>query len=1005
MKKVLLALSFLVVFGLQAMLAQTKNITGTVTDAGDGAPIPGVSVFVKGTTVGTVTRPDGVYTLAVPSEATTLVFSFVGMKAQEIAIEGKATIDVVLQSDAVDVAEVVVTGYSTRKKDVIASAMSTITTEEMKDMVPSTTIDNMLQGKAAGVDATALNGKPGNTATVKIRGAVSLNTKGGDRAQPLYVIDGVFLSEEDLNALNPNDIESMSVLKDAAGASIYGSRGANGVVVITTKQGRKGQEARISLSSRYGVGNKIDDPYDMMNAAQKIEYEEALGEASYTPEEKERMLGFDHDWQDDILKQAIIQSHSVSATGGGTNSTYFVSVGYDKNSGIVEHLDGFERYSGRLNYTSQLREKLSVGSNMSLSYSESDEPRDRYNAQNPFYAMYGYNPYTPVYNHDSEGNLILDDNGNPTYNPTNSGLPILEALEKNPEQERYFRMIGSVYATYDIMDGLSFKTQYSGTYIRFQREYYVEPGSILDGYVGDKSAPGSKDDRGRDTFNYSWLNQLTYQKTIDKHNFDVMLLTEYSKGSWYSYRLSSKGYASADLTTQENGSEATRATTSREEYSMFSLAAAANYDWDGKYLASASIRRDGASRFGTDEKYGIFWSGSLAWNMAREDFMSSAEFLDDLKVRVSYGTLGNWNIPNYASQGYYQFGSYIGQSAGIIRPNVANPELTWEEQVSTNFGVESSLFNGRISAAVDYFINTRTDFLFENPLSWEGGSYTQYTNAGKMTTNGLEMELNGDIIRTKDLRWSMGLNMTFIDYEVNELNGQDQIVIDGDNVLKEGEEPFAFYLPRYAGVNPNNGNAQYLDKEGNITETYSSGNKVILSGKSPLANLYGGVRTSVSYKGIDLAADFSFKSGNYTYNQMAFDMLSDGEGITSNQRADALNYWKKPGDKNVLPKPMTNANQSSDRFLQDASYIRFRNLTVGYTLPVKLVQKIKLNKVRIYAQAQNLHTWTNFEGDPEVSVGSGESQLGATQNFIPGAFTLYSYPATRSFMFGIDINF
>eukprot|EP01029_Cantina_marsupialis_P032154 TRINITY_DN957_c0_g6_i1.p1 TRINITY_DN957_c0_g6~~TRINITY_DN957_c0_g6_i1.p1 ORF type:complete len:1004 (-),score=147.98 TRINITY_DN957_c0_g6_i1:3283-6294(-) len=1003
MKKLMFIICALIL-GVQVVNAQTNQITGTVTSADDGMGMPGVSVVIKGTTTGTSTDIDGKY--ALDAQATDiLVFSFVGMVPQEITVGNQTVIDVVLETESIGVDEVIVVGYTAKAKDKIASAVSTVTSEEMAGLTPTTSVDNMLQGKAAGVESTALNGKPGTTATVKIRGAVSLNTLGGDKSQPLYVVDGIFIDEEDLSAINPNDIASMSVLKDASAAAIYGSRGANGVVVITTKSGRENQQTRISFSSRWGVGKKIDDPFDMMNTAQKIQYEEELGYSSYSDSEKQQLLALDHDWQDDILQTAKIQSYTLSAAGGTESSTYYISLGYDENTGIIEGLNGYERVSGRLNYNNKLSERVKVGTSISMAYSTSEEPRDRNNVQNPFRAMYDYNPYETIYERDSSGNLILDENGDPIYNFTHLGFSVVEALEKNPEEERNFRMLASFNIDYKILDWLNFTTKFSGTYDRYQREYQIYPGSILDFYVGDENAPGSKTDNGSDTFEYTWLNQLNFNRSFGDHNIDGLVFTEYFKGKFHSYRLDSKGYSSPLLTTQDNSSEATNATTTRSDYSLFSIAAAVNYEYLGRYIFSASIRRDGASRFGQDEQYGIFWSGSAAWNMAKEDFMEKYDYLDDLKVRVSYGTLGSWSIPNYASIGYYGFTAYNSQPAAIPNTNIGNDKLTWEEQKSFDFGLEYSFLNRRITGAMDYFVNTRSDFLFQNPLSFEGGVYTQFTNAGEMTTKGFELEVSADVIRNNEFRWNLGLNLTFLDYEVDKLSGQDQIIVDGQNILKPGEEPFTHYIPRYAGVDPANGDALYYDLDGNVTNVFSSGNSTTLSGKSPLPDMYGGLRTTFSYKGFDLAADFSFKEGNYIYNYMAYYMLSDGDNVNDNQRTDAFNYWKNPGDTNVLPKPNQNTNQVTDRFLQDGSYIRFRSLTFGYTLPMNIVEKIGLSKARVYVQAQNLKTWTDFEGDPEVSVGSGDNQLGADQDFIPGAFALFSYPATRTIMFGIDLKF
>ncbi len=1002
MRKLALFLLVTLLVSTQAIMAQNKAISGTVVDE-YGEPLPGVAIVVKGTSIGTTSNFDGAYSLQVPTNAEILTFSFIGMSTQEVTLGSQSVVNVTMKSDTEDIDEIVVTGYGVRKKELSTSAVAVLGGDDLETMAPSTSVDNMLQGKAAGVDAVSLNGKPGATATVKVRGAISLNTMGGDKSQPTYVVDGVYVDADAMGMINPSDIASMTVLKDAASAALYGSRGANGVVVVTTKKGKQG-DAKINYTGRFGVTQKIDDPYDMMNAAEKIEYEEAVYGELYTDAEKAQMIAQDHNWQDDILKSGKTESHALTMSGGTEASNYFISLGYDKNTGIIERLDGFERTSARVNTSSKVKKWLEVGTGVAISHSKSQESRDRYNAQNPFYAMYSYNPYIPVYQKDAEGNAVIDDNGNKIYDIPNGGLSILEALENNPETQYNTRLLGNIYGKFTLAEGLTYTSKYAGNYNRYKREYYVQPGSVLDGYVGDASAPGSKTDNGRDTYEYNWLNQISFARVFNQvHNLNASVFTEYNEGSWHSYSLSSKGYPSGDLDTQDNSAEATAATTSREEWAMFSMAALADYSYAEKYLVSASIRRDGASRFGADTRYGTFYSFSAGWNIYKESFMENVSFVDRLKIVASYGTLGNWDIPNYGSQGYYNFGKYNGQSAAVPTPRVSNEALTWEKQKSFNFGLEAGLLNNRLNITADYFINTRTDFLFEVPKSYEGGSYTQYQNAGEMRTNGFELSLSGDIIKSADFRWNVSANITFIGYDVKQLD-QEQIIIDGDNILKEGEEPFTFYLVRSAGVDTQNGDALYYDVNGNVTNVYSSGDKVVLKDKSPLAKSFGGFSTYLNYKGIDLSADFSFRLGNYIYNQMTFDMLSDGENAASNQRKEALDYWKKPGDSK-LPRLNGNSNQSSDRFLEDGSYLRFRSLTLGYTLPNSLVSKVGIGKVRVFVQGQNLLTWTKFEGDPEVSVGSGENQLGSTQNFIPGAFALYSYPAVRTFMGGVNISF
>lgn len=986
---------------LHFSFAQERTVTGIVKDQ-LGIELPGVAVIIKGEQKGTQTGFDGTYSLKVAT-GRTLVFSYIGMKTKEIKVGDSSQIDVVLEEDAQQLDDVVVTGYTVRKKDVTTSGVATVGAESLGKLAPSTSVDNMLQGKAVGVDVTSRNGKPGQTATIKVRGAVSLNPKGGDKAQPLYVVDGVFLDEEDLNIINPSDIETMTILKDAASTAIYGSRGANGVVVITTKQGKKGK-VRITYSGRTGFAEKIKDPFELMNAQEKIQYEEAYNSRTYgrTPEQKARLISYDHSWEKAVLRKSEIVSHSLSASGATDNGSYFLSGGYDKNTGIVRTRSGFKRYTVRFNFDTKVTDKFKVGLSSSMAHTRSDELRDRNNVQNPFRSIYQYNAYEPIYKRAADGSIRFDNEGNPIYNETHQGLNILEAMETAPRLDKTTQLVGSLYGSYELFKGLTFLTKYSANYRRYIRETQTLPGSILDGYVGDPAAPGSKTDGGRDAYVYTWLNQLSYQKSFGDHNVNASVFSEYTDDYFHTYYLESKGYAHRLLNTQNNGSEAVDVSSRKEENALFSLAGLVEYDYKGKYFASASLRRDGASRFGADNRYGIFWSGSFGWNIAKEDFLASTEWINDLKLSASYGTTGNWDIPNYASQGYYGSVSYGGEPAA--RPNsiISNKNLTWEKQASYNFGIESSFFSNRLSFTTSYFNNSRTDFLFETPLAYETGSYKQYTNSGKLVSSGLELSLNADLIRTQDFRWSVGGNITFMNYNIKSLNGQNEIVISGISVLKEDETPFTFYLPRYAGVNPNNGDALYYDKDNNVTNKFSDAKHSVLTGKSVLPKQYGGFNTSVRYKNIDLSADFSFKLGQYSYNYVTQHLLSDGASIASNKRKDALDYWKKPGDSK-LPRLNPQFNQTTDRFLQDASYVRFRTLSLGYSLPKNSIKGI--SDVRIFAQGQNLYTWTKFEGDPEISIGSGENQLSSTQEFVPGLYYLYSYPTTRTFTIGVDITF
>jgi TonB-linked SusC/RagA family outer membrane protein len=747
----------------------------------------------------------------------------------------------------------------------------------------------------------------------------------------------------------------------------------------------------------------------MMNAEQKLQYERELGigqgSTVANQEEWDNLVANGQDWQDTLLKNGFIRSNMISMQGGSEKTGYFISLKDEQDTGIIDGLDGYERTTARLNVNFDAKDWLRFDAKTGISFTDSQEARDRNNVQNPIRAMYDYNPYETLYIQDADGNVVFDANGNPEYNLTNQGFSIAEAIRNNPEDEKNLRLIGSLGATAKITEGLEYSPRISMNYRQFKREYFIKPTSVLQGYVGDALAPGIKTDSGNFRFDYTVQNVLNYNKTFnEKHNISVMGLTEYRKIQLDTYSLTTKGFPSDDIDVQGAAADADGIpSTTKIEVTKFSYAGSLDYDYDEKYIATASIRRDGSSRFGRNNVYGTFWSVSGAWNLARESFLEGGSF-DDLKLRASYGTLGNDNIGTYPYQNLYSYTSYGAQSAAF-NSQTANENLQWESKSIFDVGVEFSLFNKRLRGVVDYFKSDVTDLLLSLPLAFEGGGAGNPSvnyNSGAFETQGIEVELSGDIIRTNDWKWSAGMNIGFNTTEVKELE-QGEDIIAGSTILREGEEIYTHFLVRYAGVNPANGEALYYDKDGNITNVYSADDAVALSDKSVNPDFTGNFNTSLGYKGFDVNANFYFKYGNYIYNAMEANMLSDGENANNNQRVDAFNYWRNPGDTNVLPNPLlaANTNQSSDRFLQDGSYIRLRSLQLGYTLPSKFTERIKLKSLRMYVQGQNLWTYApNFNGDPEVGIGSGETNQDAA-----GEYNLYSYPTLQSFLFGIDVSF
>jgi len=1017
-------LTLLLAFVVQLSFAQQKTISGTVTDD-INLPLPGVNIIIKGTTSGTQSDFDGNYSITT-EVGQTLVFSYVGFATQEVPITlATNTVNLRLQPDAAVLDAVVVTGYTRRNQTVQTSAVVAISAEEINQLTPTTSVGNLLQGKAAGVQVTAANGKPGQGAFVRIRGMGSLVA---GASSPLYIVDGAPIREVDLASIANEDIENITILKDAAVTAQYGSRGANGVVVITTKSGNRNRDAIVRFSSRYGVLSKIQDNFSMMSAEQKMKYEAelfALGVAAAgtrpgvttQPGSPERQFFLDNarDWQDIILRDGIVQSTNVSFSGGADRVDYFFSVGHDRNTGIIDNINGFERINSRLNVNFDAKEWLTVGASVGYSRSLSDEPRDRNNVQNPFRAMYIYNAYETEFLLNPDGTVQIDENGNPIYNPTHQGFPIRGAILSEPANTITNLLLASVNTTVKFNPNWSYTFSAAFNHVNFRAESYSKPGGILQNIIGNPDFPGLKTDNGAQRLDMTLSNRLNYNiSTQNGHNVNVLGLFEYNFNENNLYRVTSRGFPSAALTTQINAAEVTIGSTNRDRLALVSYGLFADYNYRERYLATASIRTDGSSNFGEGSEFGTFYSASIGWNVAKEDFFS-VDAVDDLKLRASYGTVGNrTGIGRYAPRDLVGFGSYPGGSS-TIPTNIGNPLLQWETTVTTNIGLELNMFNNRLRTVLDYFQRNTTDLLFRIPTADEagvpGGGIAG--NLGEIENSGFEISLQADIIRKPGFIWTVGGNAGFMKNSIVELPDGEDITPFAFNILwREGEALNQHYLLRYAGVDPNTGRPLYLGVDGNaytsqeLVDLFPEGTEHrVLNGRSTMPKVEGGFFTSVNYKGWGLRTDFVFKSGNYINNFVRAAIETDGNSPAGNHHVGALNYWQQPGDTNVLPNPIYRTEViSSDRFLEKGDYLRMRNVVLSYTFPSATLDRTPINSLRIYAQGQNLLTFSKFFGDPEVGISSGET-IAFAQTVAPGEATLFSYPQTKSFQIGLDISF
>lgn len=896
--------------------------------------------------------------------------------------------------------EVVVTGYRTKKADEITQAQSIVGGEELRQQSNTLSLSNMLQGKAPGVLVQTLNGQPGSSGNITIRGFSNFSNTGA-----LVVIDGQYASFAQLNALNPNDVESQVILKDAAATAQYGSRAAAGVIVVTTRKGTRGR-TNFSLESRFGSSWKVPDSemnFEMMNSAQKLAYENAIsplvGNPSRTDAQIAALVAQDHNWQDDVLRNSAEESYFFTANGGTDRSLFYYSLGYDSNSGIVEYLDALKRYSGRFNFENQLTDNLKVGILASVQYQMTENQRDLNNGQNPFRFMYSANPYEPVYTATG------------TFNPTNTGFPVLEALQTNTSRNSNLRLNGNLFGEYRIFPFLKFRSSFYSTFAQLKTKTITQPGSFLDVILGLNGQIGQANN---DLFNLTTNQRLDFDKKFGRHSVNATAFYEYNREDSNTMSATGRNYRTPGLDILSNLVTPFAVAGSRVQTRRTSIALLADYNFDSRYLVSGSIRRDGSSRFGSNEQFGTFWSVSGAWNIAKESFFNISN-LQSLKLRGSYGIAGNdAPIPDYVNQPYVGFGLYGPAASTFVNSNFGNVNLQWEKVAITNVGLDFNYLN-RFRGSVEYFVNRRNDFLQLIPNATVGGSFTRYDNAGELSNKGVEVDLSADVIRREDWTFQLRGNFSQVTNKILALRpGEQNRNIGNYNKLEVGEMPFYFRMVRSAGINPQNGQALYYTTRtvanpnetfidlpgGRATNVYSTTDIQDIKDKSPFPKYFGGFGATFSYKNFDVVADFSYKFGAYAVNNEALNML-DPSQFRDNKRVDAVNYWTTPGQTDVLPRPTPEGIWMTDYFLQKTDYIRFRSLNIGYTFKKDFLgANIPLNSIRVYAQGMNLFLWTNYEGDPEVAVGSGEGNTD-----VPGSYTLYTYPTQKTVTVGVQLNF
>lgn len=975
--------------------AQDRAVSGKVTSTEEGAPIPGVNVIVKGTTQGTFTDSEGNYRLNIPASGTTLVFTFIGLVTQEQEIGARSVIDVQMSQDVTQLGEVVVTGYGDQEVRSITGSVSRVGSEKI-NQIPLADVSKTLQGNVAGLFATSGSGTPGSATQVRIRGIGSANAS----AEPLYIVDGIAIQTGDIttstataNALaniNPNDIENVVVMKDATATAMYGSRGSNGVVIITTKSGKIG-ETKINAHVQFGFSDQAYQEYERLNAAEYVMLrKEAYLNSGGNPANADAFAGsaaINTDWYDVIFRTGKTNSYDISAQGGDEKTRFFISGGYFKQQGLTIHTD-FERFSARFNVDHTANSKLTIGLNMTPTYSKQVSTTQGSTFNSLVLQSMLLAPNIPVRNED--GTFFANPPGvlgesspgaNDGYNPV-----AITSLDRN--DNNVARLIGKVYASYNILENLTFRSDfsvdmYNGVEQVYQNSKYGDGASVT----------------GRSAFdtqrNIVWqtTNTFTYNTTInDVHNITGIGVFEALERSRANSALTTITFANDNLINAVSGATPETASSTETGSSLMSYLVIARYDYNRKYFLSASYRRDGSSRFGANVKFGNFWSVGGSWMISDESFLQDVRFVNSLKLRAGYGTTGNEAIGDFQSQGLFQSSAYGGES-GLSPSQIANPGLTWEKQKQFNVGVDFALFGNRLSGTIERYNRETTALLFNVPVSRTTGFQAVLANAAALENKGWEITLNSTNLDVAGFRWLTSFNIAFNKNETLELGGGQTEVIDGTKKRTVGHDWSEYYLAKYAGVNPANGRPLWYDADGNLTDQYSAALRV-MTGKSATPDYFGGLTNTFSYKGIDLSFLFSYSIGAYIYDNFAFVYESNGAFMGENQKRTQLDRWQKPGDIARFPQRLNGtdlrAGAVDTNDLQDGSFIRLRNVQIGYTLPAALVSKAKLKSCRIYVMGTNLATFSKFNGlDPEQLITGVDS---------------FNYPNPRTVSFGIDLG-
>lgn len=984
------------------------TVSGLVNDEFN-MPIPGVNVLVKGTSKGAVTDFDGNYKITVSDANAVLVFSYVGYKSKEVTVENQSVINITLEQDINELDAVVMVGYGSVKKSDVTGALSSVDTDDISK-TQNTSIAQAIQGRAAGVTVSKSSGTPGATPTVRIRGIGTVNN-----ADPLYVVDGVPIS--DISTINMENAKSIEVLKDASATAIYGSRGANGVVLITTKSGKKGKPV-ISYKTYVGVQKRIDN-LDVLDATQWATiYNEGLANDGKSADldliDPSSLTSYN--WKDAVYREATMQSHQLSVSGGTDKSTYFVSFGHIEQDGILKNT-GYKRTNFRVNNSYQIQPKIKLGHNIqyATSYTSSVPSYGGNSTAKTAFTGYLVDPVSPFYNED--GTYSVASYASQAVNP----LGLAEYGQAPLKKESFF---GNIFLEAEIIKDLKFKSNF-GLQVNNTKVDNYKPTY----YVGPKfNSPVTTYDLRRAEQRVLILsNTLNYNKTIkEKHSFNALLGQEIQNLSSNNVNASRNGIPESVSNPTLGSGDISSAGNSGgiSESKLLSFFGRLNYNYDDRYLITGTYRFDGSSRFGTNNRWAEFPSLALAWNIHKEAFYN-IDLINQLKFRAGWGETGNQNVPNSATfntlgvgSTNYLLGSDDATQLGVAPLRPGNRDLKWETTKTANVGLDMALLNNSITFTAEYFVKNTTDMLLAAPVLLTAGvSDDPYTNAGDIQNKGLEFTASYKKV-INDFSFNVGGNISFITNKVKRLSGEGSIIQTGNangfkNISRTeaGHSLASFYGYEMLGIyqtqadidnsaslaNTQPGDVQYKDINGD--GEIDDADRTFIG--SPFPEFTYGINLDMNYKQFDFTAFFQGSEGNKIFNSTDYWLEGD---LGSNLNTNMLNRWTGPGTSNTVPRAtfsgQSNNTQLSSRYVKDGSYLRLKNVQLGYSLPKDLLNKFTINTLRIYLSAQNLITFTKYNGlDPEVGIDDSQDSpldMGIDRG---------RYPSVRTISVGLDVNF